>query len=282
MTHIIACIDGSRAAQPVCDGAAWAAKALTAPLTLLHVLEGPRYAGQTNLSGSLGLDTRENLLQELAELEGRMNRLALEEGKLLLEAARDRAIGYGLSDIDLRQRHGDLLEALNDLENEIRLLIIGKQGEAHSGSSRLGDNVERVIRAMHEPVLVVSGEFQPPHSVMLAFDNSATTRKGVDMIAASPLFNGLLCHLVSVNASGYQAREGLEWAERQLRDRGHEVVTASLEGDVEAQLHGYRAAHDVGMIIMGAYGHSRIREFLIGSTTDRMIRNARVPHLILR
>ena len=33
---------------------------------------------------------------------------------------------------------------------------------------------------------------------------------------------------------------------------------------------------------MGAYGHSRIRQWLIGSTTTNMIRHATVPLLVLR
>ncbi len=60
------------------------------------------------------------------------------------------------------------------------------------------------------------------------------------------------------------------------------MTVASLKGDVEAELHRYQEEHDLDLVVMGAYGHSRIREFLIGSTTDRLIRHARVPHLILR
>ena len=60
------------------------------------------------------------------------------------------------------------------------------------------------------------------------------------------------------------------------------MVTARLEGEVEAALHQYQEEQGIDLIVMGAYGHSRIREWLIGSTTDRMLRNARVPHLILR
>ncbi len=33
---------------------------------------------------------------------------------------------------------------------------------------------------------------------------------------------------------------------------------------------------------MGAYGHSVIRRFLVGSTTTSVIRNATVPVLLLR
>ena len=91
----------------------------------------------------------------------------------------------------------------------------------------------------------------------------------------------LPCHLVQVNGSD-RDREGADWAAGRLEENGHPVTVASLKGDVEAELHRYQEEHDLDLVVMGAYGHSRIREFLIGSTTDRLIRHARVPHLILR
>jgi nucleotide-binding universal stress UspA family protein len=33
---------------------------------------------------------------------------------------------------------------------------------------------------------------------------------------------------------------------------------------------------------MGAYGHSRIRNLVIGSTTTSMIRNCRIPVMLFR
>ena len=64
----------------------------------------------------------------------------------------------------------------------------------------LGSHLERVIRSMSRPIMVTTAEFRAPKRIMLAFDGSATTRKGVDMVAASPLFRGLPCHLVMVGA----------------------------------------------------------------------------------
>ena len=287
MSHVIACIDGSAAADSICDHAAWAAGRLNAPLMLLHVLDEARYPGtkspsETNLSGNLGLGARETLLTELAELDAKRNRLALEQGKATLEAARTRVAADGVPDPVLRQRHGNLVEALKSLDDDTRLLVIGKQGVKHGGAGQaggeVGDNVERVVRTIHKPVLITVGEFREPKSVMLAFDNSDTTRAAVRLLADSPLFNGTPCHLVKVNGGD----EGLDWATRCLENSGHTVVTAHLEGEVESALHQYQEEQGIDLIVMGAYGHSRIREWLIGSTTDRMLRNARVPHLILR
>ena len=71
MSKIIACIDGSRAAIKVCTASAWAQQQLNAPLELLHVLEKTDYPAEGNMSGNIGLGTREHLLEELAELDGK-------------------------------------------------------------------------------------------------------------------------------------------------------------------------------------------------------------------
>lgn len=278
MTNVIACIDGSTASATVCDYAAWAAQRLDAPLDLLHVLDHSRYPVTADYSGNLALGGREHLMQELADLDARRNRLALEQGKMMLEAAHARVVAAGASEPSSRQRHGDLVDTLVELEDGMRLLVIGKQGEEHNGvGAQVGDNVERVIRAVRRPILVTTGEFAPPQTIMLAYDGSETTRKGVTMLADSPMFKGLDCHLVSVGKS-----EDLQWASDKLSDSGHQVTRAQLEGEVEPALHAYQQSHNVDLVVMGAYGHSRIREFFVGSTTNKMIREAKVPHLLLR
>lgn len=281
MSHVIACIDGSAAAETLCDHAAWAARRLDAPLMLLHVLDEERYPSDPNLSGSIGLGTREALLKELADLDARRNRLALEQGRALLDAARERLVAAGHPAPVLRQRHGKLLDAVRELGDQTRLLVIGKQGTGHTGVERIGDNVEKLIRGVERPVLMAVGPFREPAALMLAYDNSPSMREGVRLLASSPLLRGLACHLVQVN--GAEAGRGdLEQAAARLENSGHPVTVATLNGNVEAELHRYQEAHHLDLVVMGAYGHSRIREFLIGSTTDRMIRHAGVPHLILR
>ncbi len=67
-----------------------------------------------------------------------------------------------------------------------------------------------------------------------------------------------------------------------LAGAGFEVHKALVQGDVEPALHKYQASHGVDLLVMGAYGHSRIREFLVGSTTTSMIRTSTSPLLLLR
>ena len=282
MSKVIACIDGSSAADSVCDYAAWVASRLEAPLTLLHVLDKLRYPVESDLSGKLGVDARKHLLSELAELDARRNKLALEQGELMLEEARQRAVAGGVAEPVLRQRHGHLVETLAELEDDTQLLVIGKQGEEHVDGTHVGDNVERLVRTLHRPILIAQGQFKLPQVVMLAFDSSDTTRKGVEMFAASPLFRGLKGHLVSVSKDRQTLSKDLQWAEKTIRDAGHDLQCAVLDGEIEPALHQYQQEHGVDLVVMGAYGHSRLREFFAGSTTNNMIRNATVPHLLLR
>lgn len=38
----------------------------------------------------------------------------------------------------------------------------------------------------------------------------------------------------------------------------------------------------VDLLVMGAYGHSRIRNLIVGSTTTAMLRSCQIPVLLLR
>lgn len=97
MTNVIACIDGSASAPAVCDYAAWASRSLQAPLTFLHVLDQQQYPVAANLSGNIGLGSREHLLDELASLDEQRSKLALEQGRIMLANAKERAIGNGVT-----------------------------------------------------------------------------------------------------------------------------------------------------------------------------------------
>ncbi|MDX5333289.1 MAG: universal stress protein [Gammaproteobacteria bacterium] len=284
MTNVIACIDGSTASPAVCDYAAWSSRQMEAPLVLLHVLDKSEFpSGKRNLSGNLTFGNRESLLNELAELDAQRNKLALEQGRLMLEDAYDRVKAAGVAEADRRQRHGDLLETLVELQEETRLLVLGKEGE-HTDSlgEHIGSNVESVVRTVQRPVLVTTTEYTEPRRIMIAFDGGDTTRKCVEMVAGSPLFKGLPVHIVMVGDEKPENQAQLDWARQTLEAAGFEALASIQAGDVETVLCNYRKEHAIDLIVMGAYGHSRIRQFFVGSTTANVVRHAHVPVLLLR
>ncbi|WP_111498374.1 universal stress protein [Marinobacter bohaiensis] len=283
MSDVVACIDGSRATTAVCDYAAWASQRLDAPVTLFHVLDQERYPTEPDLAGSIGLGSREHLLEELADLDQRRSKLALEQGRHMLDAAESRIREDGVSEIRQRQRHGDLAESLLDIEDETRLLVMGLHGESSNDRDvHIGSQLETVIRTLHRPMLLVPDEYREPRSAMLAFDASETMQKGVDLLANSPIFRKVPLHLVMVGDETDERRAALDDAAQKLEAAGCSVEVAVRAGDVEKTLHAYQEEQGIDLMVMGAYGHSRIRQFLVGSTTTSMLKTSETPLIILR
>ncbi len=286
MSKIIACIDGSQAALAVCSAAAWAQQQLNAPLQLLHVLEKSDYPTESDMSGNIGLGTREHLLEELSELDSQRSRLMLEQGRFMLQEAQHQieAAGVQTEQIDRLQRHDNLVDTLQESEADMRLLIMGRQGEAHgSTTAAVGSHLENVTRTLQQPILVALDGFTPPERFMLAYDGSATANKALEMVAHSPLFNGVTCHLVMAGKSSERQHEQLANAEKMLVGNGFDVVVAQPAGeDVVTTLLNYIEEQQIGALVMGAWGHSRIRQFLVGSTTHALLHKSPVPLLLLR
>jgi nucleotide-binding universal stress UspA family protein len=283
MKNVFACIDGSKAAEAVCDAAAWASQRVDRQLVLLHVLDKSVYPTKTDMSGNLKLGTREHLLDELAELDAKRSKLALEAGKEQLKAAVERVKAQGIETPETRQRHGHFVETLAELQEETRILVLGRQGEDHDNPEEIGGNLESVIRSLSCRILIIPPGFSQPEKVLLAYDGSATAKKVLYIMARSPLCKGLPFHLLFVGEDSEKNRQLLEGAKQEMEQEGHrEVVTAIRSGEVEETLLAYREEEQLDLIIMGAYGHSRIRQFLVGSTTTNLLRKSPVPILLMR
>ncbi|MCU8104696.1 universal stress protein [Shewanella sp. SM101] len=282
MTNVIACIDGSKVTLAVCDASGWAAQQLDASVTLLHVLDKSAYPIESDLSGNIGLGTREHLLNEMVELEARRGKLALEQGKYMLQDAKIRVVEKQPSRmVATLQRHGDLVETLLEQESHARLVVMGRQGEQHQAQA-IGSHLENVIRTLKQPILVVMDEFTAPTRFMIAYDGSITAKKALNQVLTSPLLKGLECHLVMVSDDQSLATAELALVAESLIAADFNVVTAVCQGEVQTVLEIYQLKHQIDLMVMGAYGHSRIREFFVGSNTTRMISKSHIPLLLLR
>src|SRR6056297_907534 len=207
---IIALVDGSIYSESVCDHAAWISGRTGAPVELTHVL-GRREAPESqDLSGSIRLGARTALLEELAELDAQRAKLVGHRGRAILEDARAILEKDGVAEITTRLRHGDIVEAIGEVEENARVIVIGKRGEAADfARGHLGSNLERIVRAAHRPVFVASRAFKPIDSVLVAYDGGRSAMKAVDHIARSSLFAGLAVTVVTVGVETREATKGL-------------------------------------------------------------------------
>jgi len=282
MSKIIALVDGSVYSESVCDHAAWVANRKGASVEVVHIL-GRREAAQSNLSGNIGLGARTKLMEELADLDAQKAKLAQKRGRAILEDAEARLRADGVADVTTRLRQGDLIEELLAAEADADLVVVGKRGEAADFAKlHLGSNLERVVRSAKKPILVTSRAFSPPAAFLIAFDGGTSALKAVDHVARSDVFAGLTCHLLTVGTDKPETRRPLEGAAALLKGAGYTVETEIMPGQPETAIADKVKAGGIDMLVMGAYGHSRIRSLIIGSTTTEMVRSCQVPLLLFR
>jgi nucleotide-binding universal stress UspA family protein len=284
MTKLLALIDGSIYSKSVVDYTAWAAQRTQASVEILHVL-GRRdvSSAPADLSGSVGVDARDTLLEELAQLDENRARLAQKRGRVILQEARQRLADAGVSEIKTHLRNGDLVEALQEYEAACDLVLIGKRGEAADfAKMHLGSNLERVVRSSSKPIIVASRAFKPVTRFLVAFDGGESAMKAVAHIAKGKLFPGMECRLLTVGTETADNRAKLDRAAETLREAGYAVETGIEPGAPEAVIAARVEADAIDLLVMGAYGHSRIRSLIIGSTTSEMIRSCLVPVMLFR
>lgn len=283
--QIYACIDGMPAAASVVDWAAWAAQRLQAPLQLLHVLDEPVALPPVgDFSGALGFGAQEMLQQQLGALDEQRSAIAREAGRHVLESACDRAAQQGVPEAAQAMPYGELVDVLMGLEDSARLVVLGEHYRTTMPRAvYLSAHVERVVRSLRRPVLVATvAPFVAPERFVVAFDGSDTARKTLDMVAASPLLRGLPALVAMAAPDTPEHQQQLGSAQAVLRAAGFEAQTALLPGDPENALPPLLQSQGNAVLVMGAYGHSRIRQLILGSTTTALLRLSPVPVFVLR
>ena len=280
MRRILAAIDTSLYADSVVDHAGWAARRMGASVELLHVIQpSDPVPGRSDMSGALGLGAKSGLMEELVKLAETQGRLAREQGKALLAAAVARLAADGVRDVRPLHRHGGVVETLIEREAEADLVVIGKRGEqADFARGHIGSLVERLVRESIRPVLVAARRYVAPKVSVIAFDGGPSAKKAVDFLASSPLLEDMMVHLVTVGRLDAMRQAALDAACAALP--GAELH--QLTGTAEDAIHGVVTATGAQLLVMGAYGHSPLRTFILGSTTTALMRACPVSVLLFR
>ncbi|WNO53087.1 universal stress protein [Stakelama saccharophila] len=282
METILACIDSSAYANPVCDLAAWASRKLKAPVELLHVVQRKdAVAERHDLSGAIGLGVKSSLLEELTRLEETDARLQIERGRALLAAGAERLRAAGAVAVETLHRHGGIVETVLERERVARVVVIGKRGASHEfATDHIGSKIERVVRASSRPILVASRTIEQPRVAVLAYDGSEAADRALERCANSPLFRDLAVHVVMAGSDDDSHRRAMANATAQLE--GRDVRTTLRDARAEEVIADVVERTPGALLMMGAYGHSALRTLIVGSTTTAMVRTVRAPVLLMR
>lgn len=120
-------------------------------------------------------------------------------------------------------------------------------------------------------------------TVVLAWDGSRSAARALaDALPLLPMARQV--RVLTVVNEKPEARSGLgDDAVRHLAAHGIEAVADEVDGSgrkVGQVFAEYAAQHRSDLLVMGAYGRSRIREFILGGATEYMLHDPKVPLLL--
>ncbi|MGM8885588.1 universal stress protein [Psychrobacter sp. 1U2] len=281
--HILACIDGSTVTESICGYAAWYANRLSLPVALLNTIEVPASV-RRDLSGTIGVDSRQILLQELSEIDERRAKVANNYSDALVQDAKSYINSHFDVAVDIYQRHSKLLPAIEHFSDMNRAIVMGRRGEDHKNSRiNIGSQIETVARASSVPILICSEPFQDPTSYMIAFDASKTAIKVIKRIAKSEVLKKLQGHLVMVGNHDSTSKNSLSAAAADLLNAGYNIDCHHLpQGDAVNGLLNFQLENHIDIMVIGAYGHSKWQQMFLGSTTTEILASTVSPVILVR
>ena len=276
---ILLCTDGSPAAEVAGDYAIWFARKLGASLRALYVtdvrlLEGPWLA---DLSGAVGAQPYAALLPQLQKIQE-------EKAVMVLAAAKERGDKSGVT-CETTHETGTLVQAILDHERGADLVVLGQRGEhAQWSGGMLGSSVERVVRASVKPCLVTPGKFHEISHMLIAYDGSDESSKALRTGIALAETLGVEVTITMVATLGGEdaAAALLEKAKQRALGGNVKANVEVLHGDPEEGILQLRETVGADLIVMGAYGHSHLSEWIFGGVTRTVLREAELPVLMSR
>jgi len=163
------------------------------------------------------------------------------------------------------------------------MISMGMAGEhAFWRDAFLGSNLESVVRQTHKPVLVTPEKYKKITKILVAYDASSFSIKALTAGADIAEQMKLPLTVVTVSDDKKAGEDILSQADENLKDckitydkvlKGGETVSAILDSCNEG-------SYD--LLVMGAYGHSKIRELILGNTTVQIMRKVSCAVLLCR
>ncbi|MBN2768822.1 MAG: universal stress protein [Campylobacterales bacterium] len=244
--YIYACIDGSKFSRYVFEYGVDLSKNLNLPLKLLNFIENDK-------------------LEKIAS-----NKELLNEFERI---AKNRKI----ENVTTIQTKGTLQEGLLDIQESIRVAIIGLKGLSNERKNTIGSQVEKIIKDVAAPILLVNGNYRPISKVLIAYDGSTSSQKALDMLISAPIFQDIQRDIVSVNNEAI-----LNEAKKKLANSNIDANFIYLEGEPVSAILTHQKVCNIDLISMGAFGHGVLHHIIYGSVTHHMLLEACVPLLLVR
>jgi nucleotide-binding universal stress UspA family protein len=267
-------LDGSPHADAALSHALRIARASEGLVRGIHVVDRSMLDGVVvaDLSGSVGF-------QPFLNLSGELRDALVSAGGAIMAAFEARAQEAGVA-CEPVLREGNVSQILEEEAEKSDLAAVGSRG-ANAAHRRdlVGRHADALARRMPAPLLVAPAEYREFRAPLLAWDGSVKSRKALVLAAEIAALLDLPVKVVTASDDEDEGQALLAEAEEELRYR--RVTVSGMRRPVnpdDAIFAEVGAGAD--LVAMGAHGHGRVVELVLGSTTDRVLRAATVPVLL--
>ena len=274
---MLVAVDGSAHARGAASGAVWLAHRLEATLLGIHVIDVVSIEGSFfhDISGSLGFEPYFDLSTKVREaLEAR--------GKALLDDFATLCARGGVR-AETVVTTGGVANQICQRARTTDLVIMGHRGmNARFSTGLLGSTTESVIRKSPRPVLVSPTEFAQIRNPLVAYDGSDRASTALHTAAEFCVSLKLPLTVIHINRDATAGERILGEASRYLAAYDIPLTANLVAGTPHEKIIEILNPEAFDLLFIGAFGHSRIVEMVLGSTTEFVLRNSPVPVLLCR
>jgi nucleotide-binding universal stress UspA family protein len=275
--NILVPLDGSEHSKAALEYAVWLAQGFHGSLLGLHVIDTVSIEGTFfhDISGSLGFEP-------YLDFSTKMREILEERGKIILEDFVETCARKNIPHQTALQT-GLIPNEICDRAKLADLVVIGHRGVTEGfATGLLGSTAETITRKCPRPVFVSTKEFKPIQRPLLAYDGSQRASSAMESAAEFCSVLRLPLTVLTIAKEDATAQSNLQQAKGYLGSYGIEAKFESTRGYPEQKIVEYLANLSYDLLFIGAYGHRRIIEMVLGSTTEYVLRNAPCPVFLNR
>ncbi|MBN2411888.1 universal stress protein [candidate division KSB1 bacterium] len=153
------------------------------------------------------------------------------------------------------------------------LVIMGKCGEfSRWERTQLGATVETVSRLIRKPVIITDKKHSPIQKILFGYDGSANANQAMLFVGHLGEKLNAAITVLTITDDQELGEHYLKEAEKYLKSYKVKIEFVLLPGTPDKEIIKYAENNNINLVAIGAYGHSRIREALLGSNTDYVLR----------
>lgn len=275
---ILVGLDGSEHARTAARYALWLAARLQGRVIGLHVVDIVSIEGSFfhDISGSLGFEP-------YLDFSSKMRGVLEERGRGLLDAFAEQAAQHNVA-ADTVLATGIVANEITERARTADLVVIGHRGvNERFSTGLLGGTSESVTRKCPKPVFISPMTFSEIRAPLLAYDGSARAAAVMQQAAEFCATLELPLTILTVHRDEEQGRRALSEAEAYLSPYGLQVqLELQRTGNAPERIANFIRERDHDLLFIGAYGHGRIIEMVLGSTTEYVLRNVDCPVFLHR